>query len=167
MDAKQGENRWFGLLPTHEASRLSGAEFLQGSIEGVYPEPPFMEISGVRLISAAGGRSVLEATPSARFYNPLGIVHGGWAALVLDTVMGSAMFSMLPKGQSAVTIDMNTSYIRAIREEMGPLRGEGVVLHAGSRVIRAEGRLFDSKGRLLVYATENAMVTEIAEMRQD
>jgi len=112
-------------------------------------------------VSIEVGRIVFEATPSARFYNPLGIVHGGWIALLLDTVMGCAVHSALQPGQAFATIDMTASFVRPVSERSGTLRAEGILLHLGSRIASAEGKLFDPAGRLVAHGSENCAITAI------
>src|SRR5579859_6473629 len=93
----------FGLLPREQAAGLSGFDFMNGLLQGLYPSPPFSEAADVWPVSVEKGRIAFEGAPSARFYNPMGIVHGGWISLLLDTVMGCAIHSALAPGQSFVT----------------------------------------------------------------
>jgi hypothetical protein len=81
-------HREFGLVSPEVAGRMSGVEFLQSLLDGTHPAPPFSEVAAVWPISVEVGRVAFEASPSARFYNPMGLVHGGWLALLLDSAMG-------------------------------------------------------------------------------
>ena len=155
----------FGLLSRDEAAALSGFDFLKGLQDGLYPAPPFAEAADVRPVSVEVGKIIFEGTPSARFYNPMGIVHGGWIALLLDTVMGCAVHSALKPGQAFTTIDMHTTFIRAVTEKTGKIRGEGTLLHLGGRVASAEGKLFDSSGRLIAHGTETCAIMETGSAR--
>ena len=150
----------FGLLPRDQAAALSGFDFLDGLRQGLYPAPPFSEVADVWPVSVEVGRITFEGAPSARFYNPMGIVHGGWIALLLDTVMGCAIHSALKPGQGFVTTDMHTSFIRAVTENGGKLRGEGTLLHLGGRVASAEGKIFDGAGRLVAHGTETCTIMD-------
>jgi uncharacterized protein (TIGR00369 family) len=153
--------RHFGLLSRDRAGSLCGVDFLRGIMDGRYPAPPFSEVADVWPVSVEVGRIVFEAAPSARFYNPLGIVHGGWIALLLDTVMGCAVHSALQPGQAFATIDMTASFVRPVSERTGTLRAEGILLHLGSRMASAEGKLFDPAGRLVAHGSENCAITAI------
>lgn len=150
----------FGLLPRDEAAQLSGLDFLKGLQDGRYPAPPFSAVADVWPVSVATGRIVFEGAPSERFYNPMGIVHGGWIALLLDTAMGCAIHSALQPGQGFATTDMHTTFIRAVTEKTGKIRAEGTLLHLGGRIASAEGKLFDAAGRLVAHGTETCAILE-------
>jgi uncharacterized protein (TIGR00369 family) len=130
-----------GLLSPDRAGSLCGVDFLRGIMDGLYPAPPFSEVADVWPVSIEVGRIVFEAAPSARFYNPMGIVHGGWVALLLDTVMGCAVHSALQPGRAFATVDMTTSFVRPVSEGTGTLRAEGTLLHLGHRIASAGGRI--------------------------
>ncbi len=148
----------FGLLSRDEAAVLSGFDFMRGVKDGLYPAPPFAEAADVWPTVVEVGKITFEGAPSARFYNPMGIVHGGWIALLLDTVMGCAVHTSLKPGQSFSTIDMNTTFVRPVSEATGKVRAEGTLLHLGGRVASAEGKLFDAKGRLVAHGTETCAI---------
>jgi uncharacterized protein (TIGR00369 family) len=150
----------FGVLPREQAATISGFDFLKGMQAGLYPAPPFAEVADVRPVSVEVGRITFEGAPSAKFYNPLGIVHGGWIALLLDTAMGCAIHSALKPGQGFATTDMSTSFIRAVTEKTGKIRAEGTLLHLGGRIATAEGKLFDPAGRLVAHGTETCAILE-------
>ncbi|GGF19432.1 thioesterase [Aliidongia dinghuensis] len=158
---RQNPATHFGLVPREEAARLSGLDFLRGLLEQRLPAPPFAEAADVWPVSVEPGRIVFEGAPSARFYNPMGIVHGGWIALLLDTAMGCAIHSALTAGQSFATTDMHTSFVRAVTERTGTLRCEGTLLHLGGRVASAEGKLFDGEGRLIAHGTETCSIMDL------
>jgi uncharacterized protein (TIGR00369 family) len=166
----------FGLLPRADAAVLSGLELLRGIRDDRLPAPPFSEAADVWPVTVEEGRITFEGAPSARFYNPMGLVHGGWIALLLDTVMGCAIHSALKPGQGFATTDMHTSFVRAVTEQTGKLRAEGVLLHLGSRPATAEGvllhlgsrpataegKIFDGAGRLIAHGTETCAIMETA-----
>jgi uncharacterized protein (TIGR00369 family) len=108
---------------------------------------------------------VFTGLPSADFYNPMGIVHGGWIALLLDTVMGCAVHSALPTGKAFTTIEMKTSFIRAVREGSGQLTAEGVVLHVGGNIATSEGKIYDDQKRLVAHGSETCMIWNAGEAR--
>jgi hypothetical protein len=101
--------REFGLVPPEVAGRTSGFEFLQGLLDASHSAPPFSEVAEVWPISAEVDRVVFEAAPSARVYHPMGLVDGGWLALLLDTAMGCAVHSTLEPGRIYTTVEMKTA----------------------------------------------------------
>lgn len=155
----------FGLLTRDEAASLSGFDFMRGVQDGLYPAPPFAEVADVWPTLVEPGRIIFEGAPSARFYNPMGIVHGGWIALILDTVMGCAVHTSLKPGQGFTTVDMHTSFVRAVTEQTGKVRAEGTLLHLGGRIASAEGKLFDTKGRLIAHGTETCAIMDTGPAR--
>lgn len=150
-----------GLDP-EQAARLSGLEFLRGLMDGTLPAPPFAEVSDLWPVEVEQGRVVFEALPSKRFYNPMGLVHGGWLALLLDTAMGSAVHSTLSAGQGYTTVEMKTTFVKAVREATGKLRCEGTLLHGGSRIASSEGKVFNSAGDLVAHGSETCLVFSAA-----
>jgi uncharacterized protein (TIGR00369 family) len=149
--------RRFGLVPPDLAARMSGLEFLRGLLEGTLPAPPFSQETDVWPREVERGRVVFEAVPSSRFYNPMGIVHGGWLTLVLDTAMGCAVHSVLDAGQGYTTIDLRTTFAKPVREATGRVRCEGYVLHVGERIASAEGRITAADGTLLAHGSETCL----------
>lgn len=134
--------RAFGVVPRHEAAALTGLEFMQRVRDGALPAPPFAERADVWPTELESGRVVFEGRPSAHFYNPMGMVHGGWLALLLDTVMGCAVHTTLGAGEGYTTIDMQTTFVQAVFEKSGVRRAEGKLLHRGSRVASSEGKIY-------------------------
>jgi uncharacterized protein (TIGR00369 family) len=148
----------FGLVPREVASTMSGVEFLQKLRDGALPAPPFAEVADIWIAEVEEGRVVFEAKPSLRFYNPLGVVHGGWSATVLDSAMGCAVHSILKAGQAYTTVDMSVSFVRPLLAATKLVRCEGKVIHAGNRIATAEGRLWDEAGTLIAHGSETCMV---------
>jgi len=161
MDAKSQRGRSFGLVPPEVAAGMSGLELLRGMIAGQFPPPPIMQLIGFDLIEVEHGRAVFEGTPAFQHYNPLGTVHGGYAATLLDSCMGCCVHTTLPKGVGYTTLEFKVSLIRPITSETGPVRAEGKIVSSGRRVATAEGRLTDSGGRLLAHATTTCLVFEV------
>jgi uncharacterized protein (TIGR00369 family) len=153
-------NTTFGLVTPEIAATLSGVEFIQGMLDGIYPAPPFAETTDLWPISVEAGKVVFEARPSKKFYNPMGIVHGGWISLLIDTVMGCAVHSSLKAGQAYTTLEMKTTFVRSVLESTGVLRCEGVLLHSGSRTASSEGKIFDGSGRLVAHGSETCLIMD-------
>ena len=152
----------YGLVPVETAAAMSGLDLLKEMIAGRLPGPPIMQTLDFTLTEIEQGRAVFEGTPQMMHYNPLGTVHGGYSATLLDSCMGCAVHSTLPKGVSYTTLEFKVSLIRAITAETGPVRAEGTIITSGRRVATSEGKLTDSKGRLLAHATTTCLLFPIA-----
>ena len=161
MDPDQKPAQTYGLVPPEIAASMAGLDLLKGMIEGRFPGPPIMQLVGFELAEVAEGRAVFAGTPRFDHYNPLGTVHGGYAATLLDSCMGCAVHTTLPKGVGYTTLEFKVSLVRAITADTGPVRAEGKVISSGRRVATSEGRLTDGKGRLLAHATTTCLVFEV------
>lgn len=153
----------FGVVDPRLATSVSGDDFLQGMLGGAYPSPPFAEVAKIWLSEVEPGRAVFEALPSARFYNPMGTVHGGWLTTLLDSAMACAVHALLRPGQAYTTVEMKVNFIRPVFEQTGLLRCEGKIVHMGGRLATSEGRITDGAGRLIGHGSETCMVFEISK----
>ena len=148
----------FGVVPPEVLRGMAGLDVLRAVAEGRLPGAPIAGLIGFRLVEAAPGRAVFEGTPGERHLNPMGGVHGGYAATLLDSCMGCAVHTVLAAGQSYTTLELKVSYVRGMTAATGPVRAEGSVLNAGRRAAFAEGRLLDASGRLMAHGTTTCMV---------
>ena len=148
----------FGVLPPAALRGMAGLDVLRAVAEGRLPGAPIAGLIGFRLVEAAPGRAVFEGTPGERHLNPMGGVHGGYAATLLDSCMGCAVHTVLTAGQSYTTLELKVSYVRGMTAATGPVRAEGSVLNAGRRAAFAEGRLLDASGRMMAHGTTTCMV---------
>ncbi len=139
---------------------LSGFDFLTGMLEGRIPPPPIASTMALQLVSVGEGTVDFEVTPHARHLNPLGMVHGGLACTVLDTVVGCAGHTTLPAGVGYTSIDLQVSYLRPIMPTTEPLRAVGRVVKGGRRVIFTEGELLDPAGNAFATATSSLLVID-------
>jgi uncharacterized protein (TIGR00369 family) len=139
---------------------LSGLEQLRLALgEGARPAGIGATL-GFRLVELEEGRVVFEGAPGRHVYNPIGTVHGGYAATLLDSAVGCAVHSQLKPGQGYTTLELKVAYHRAVTEHTGPVRAEGRVVNLGRRAAFAEGRLTDANGRLYASATSTLLVFE-------
>jgi uncharacterized protein (TIGR00369 family) len=138
--------------------RMSGLEFLSGMRDGTIPRPPMAALMNLTLVAVDAGQVEFECRPAEAHYNPLGMVHGGLACTLLDTVVGCAAHSTLAAGLGYTSIDLSVSYLRPITADHGVLRAEGSVVKQGQRVIFAEGRILGPAGDLLATATSSLLV---------
>jgi uncharacterized protein (TIGR00369 family) len=144
-----------------KAAHWTGLEVLQRMIARELPGPPMMPTLGFRLVEVAHGAAVFEGTTAEWQYNPLGSVHGGWIATLLDSALGCAVHSTLAPGQLYTTLDLQVRFVRALVGTTGLVRAEAKIVHAGRRVATAEGRLVDAAGKLYATATASCIITSI------
>jgi uncharacterized protein (TIGR00369 family) len=150
-----------GVATREQLRERAGIDFLQAIGRGEVPPPPIGELLGFLPIECEPGRVVFQGTPGPQHYNPLGGVHGGYAATLLDSCVGCAVHSMLPAGKGYTTLELKVNFIRALTSNVGPVRAEGKVVSLGGQVGIAEGRLTDSSGRLYAFATTTCLVFAI------
>jgi len=138
--------------------QLSGMEYVQAIAPGDLPAPPISELMGFRLVLAEPGRAVFEMEPGPQHYNPIGSVHGGIALTLLDSAMGCAVHTQLERGVGYTTLEVKTNFVRPITADTGVIRCEGTVIHQGSRIATAEGKLTDANGKLLAHGTTTCLI---------
>ena len=142
-----------------EAGRaLSGLDYLQKIVSGELPRPPIGALMNFEITELSEGRAVFVVEPAEYHYNPVGVVHGGLAATLLDSAMGCAVHSRLPAGASYTTLEIKVNYIRPMMAETGRVRCEANVIHIGGRTATAEGRIVDENGKLYAHATTTCII---------
>lgn len=146
--------------PSLRIAGLSGMETLQAIFAGELPPPPMGETLDFVPIHMAPGLAVFQGRPQRRHYNPLGTVHGGWFATLLDSAVGCAVHTTLPAGHGYTTLELKINMIRALTDKVPLVRAEGKVIHAGRQVATAEGRIVGPDGKLYAHATTTCMVFE-------
>jgi uncharacterized protein (TIGR00369 family) len=141
-------------------AELSGLDQLRAVFDPSRPEraPGIGRTMGFTVIEIEEGRVVFGGHPDKSVYNPIGTVHGGYAATLLDSAVGCAVHSVLKAGQGYTTLELKVAYHRAMTKHTGPVRAEGRVVQAGRRAAFAEGRLTDEQGRLYATATSTLLV---------
>jgi uncharacterized protein (TIGR00369 family) len=152
-----------GVSSLDELRNRSGLEFLQDIAAGVLPLPPIGKTLNFFLLEAHEGRAVFQGTPIFDFYNPIGTVHGGWAATLLDSCMACAVQTVLKKGQSYTTAELKLNLVRPLTDQTGPVRAEGKVIHAGRQIATSEGRLVGPDGKLYAHGTTTCMIFQIGK----
>jgi uncharacterized protein (TIGR00369 family) len=138
--------------------RMSGFEFMSAMMRGEVPYPPFGVLLGFEVDAVERGRIVFGLQPSEHHFNPNGVVHGGVAAALLDTVTGCAVMTELPFGSTCATLEIKVNYIRSLSGRSPRLTCEGTVLHLGRRSAVAEGKLLLPDGKMAAHATATLMV---------
>ena len=145
-----------------DRSRMTGLEQLRAVFDPARPErrPGIGKTLGFDVVELEEGRVVFGGHPDESVYNPIGTVHGGYAATLLDSAVGCAVHSVLKAGQGYTTLELKVAYHRPLTKDTGPVRAEGRVIQAGRRAAFAEGRLTDRQGRLYATATSTLLVFE-------
>lgn len=137
---------------------LTGLQVMQAMVDGTAPSAPMGKHMNMRPVECGLGWFVMEAVPDASHLNPMGTIHGGFAATLLDSAMMLAAFTTLPAGMAATTVDLAVTYVKAIHPHTGPVtvRGESIV--TGGRIATAQGKITDAAGRLLAHGTTTCLV---------
>ena len=147
-----------GVVPLETIMAQTGLEFLKAMIVGEVPQPPMAATLGFRIVDVAEGRAAFEGLPELRLYNPIGTVHGGFAASLLDSALGCAIFSTMAKGETWTTLELKLNFVRAMNKDTGAVRAEGRIIHRGRTVATSEGTLKDRAGKLYAHATTTCMI---------
>lgn len=137
---------------------MSGMELITRIFNGESPAPPISKLMDFRGVSIEKGRAVFAGNPGIEHYNPIGSVHGGYAATLLDSCMGCAVHSMLEVGQGYTTLEFKVNFVRPMTVKTGRVLAEGKIVHFGRRTATAEGWLRDEGGNLLAHATCTCLV---------
>lgn len=154
LEATEG----FGVLPLEQVASMSGLEFLSRIADGTLPSPPIARTLGFRLAEVGPGRAIFAGKPGFAHYNPIGSVHGGWTATLLDSCMACAIQSTLERGEVYTTVEIKVNYVRAITDRTGEMHAIGEIVHRGGRIATSHGRLIDSEGRLYAHGSTTCMV---------
>ncbi|MDB5743661.1 MAG: Phenylacetic acid degradation-related protein [Polaromonas sp.] len=149
-------------LATHEAvAGKSGMELMHAMLAGELPYPHMAETLDFALIEVAPGKAVFQGEPQLKHYNPMGTVHGGWYATMLDSAVGCAVHTTMPAGKGYTTAELSINIVRAASHATGPLRAIGTVIHSGKQLATAEGRIVGPDGKLYAHATTTCLVFDV------
>lgn len=163
---RERTHTWHDPTPrTDRVATLTGLEVLQQIIGGELPQPPMAHLMGIRLVEVERGRAVFASTPGEFHYNPLGSVHGGFGATLLDSATGCAVHSTLEAGDAYTTLELKINFLRPLTHATGEVRGVATVIHAGRTTALAEGRIEDAAGKLYAFATSTCLIRRKDEGR--
>ncbi len=137
---------------------LSGLDALRKIVAGELANAPFAAILGLGLAEIEHGRAVFAVDPGEHHYNPMGIVHGGLAATLIDSASGCAVYSTLGAEDRWSTIDLTVNFIRPMTASTGKITCVGTLIHAGGRIATADGRVTDAEGRLLAHGLATCLI---------
>jgi uncharacterized protein (TIGR00369 family) len=153
-----------GTIPHADLTEHSGLELLQRMIAGQYPAPPMAALLNFTLVEVGDGRAVFVGLPSERHLNPLGAVHGGWAATIMDSALACAVQTTLQKGDAYSTAEFKVNLTRPIMPGTGEVVCEGRIVHRGRTLAVSEATLKDKNGKLLAFGTETCSIFPMANL---
>jgi uncharacterized protein (TIGR00369 family) len=162
MERLRARTREPGLANPGHAAQLGGLALLQAMVRGEVPDPPITRTLDYYLLEVESGRAVFQGLPQFAHYNPIGTVHGGWHATLLDSAMACAVHTLVEPGSAYTTLEFKIHCVRPLTDRTGPVRAEGKVVAAGRRTATAEGRLLDAEGRVYSHGTTTCMFLEAA-----
>jgi uncharacterized protein (TIGR00369 family) len=154
-----------GLARPEMVAGKTGLETMQAMLAGELPFPHIAETLDFSLVEVSPGKAVFQGTPQLKHYNPLGTVHGGWYATLLDSALGCAVHTMMPAGRAYTTAELGVNIVRAASHTTGPLRAIGTVIHCGRQLATAEARIVGPDGKLYAHATTTCLVFEVPPAR--
>lgn len=147
-----------GVARPDQVAGKSGLATFHAMLAGELPYPPIGETLDFLLVEVDHGVAVFQGRPGVRHYNPMGTVHGGWFATLLDSAVGCAVHTTLAPGQGYTTAELKVNIVRPLTDRIPLVRAEGRVIHVGRRMATADGRLFDADGKLYAHASTTCFV---------
>lgn len=175
MDPEQTLAQWTEQLEAVRANRLrgggrpgfstpamvankTGLEILQGILSGELPHPHIFDTLDFTLVEVGVGKAVFQGTPQLKHLNPMGAVHGGWYATLLNSAVGCAVHTLMPVGRAYTTLELGVNIVRAATLKTGPLRAVGSVLHGGRQMATAQAQIVGPDSKLYAHATTTCLV---------
>jgi uncharacterized protein (TIGR00369 family) len=175
MTAEQTRERWMqeledvvsrmragggaaGLARPEQIAGKTGLETMQAMLAGELPYPHIADTLDFALVEVGHGTATFQGTPQLKHYNPLGSVHGGWYATLLDSALGCAVHTCMPAGSGYTTAELGVNIVRAASSKTGPLRAIGKVIHVGRQMATAEARIVGPDDKLYAHATTTCLV---------
>jgi uncharacterized protein (TIGR00369 family) len=147
-----------GVASPDMVAGLTGLEVMQAMLAGRVPSPHIADTLDFALLEVETGKAVFQGTPQLKHYNPLGTVHGGWYATLLDSALGCAVHTTMPAGRAYTTAELSVNIVRAATVKSGPLRAIGIVIHSGRQLATAEARIVGPDGKLYAHGTTTCLV---------
>ncbi|WP_162570535.1 PaaI family thioesterase [Variovorax sp. SRS16] len=151
-----------GVARPEQIAGKTGLEMMEAMLRGDIPYAAIAKTLDFTLMSVAPGRAVFQGAPLAQHLNPLGTIHGGWFATLLDSALGCAVHTMMPPGRGYTTAELGVNLVKALTPKVPRVRAEGKVIHCGRQLATAEARLVGADGTLYAHATTTCLVFEMA-----
>jgi uncharacterized protein (TIGR00369 family) len=150
-----------GIAQPQQLAGLDGLGIMQAMMAGELPYAPIAKTLDFLLIEVERGRVVFQGTPRHEHLNPLGTVHGGWFATLLDSALGCAVHTMMPPGRAYTTAELGVNLVRAITPQVQRVRAEGTIVHCGRQLATATARLVGADGTLYAHASTTCLVFDV------
>jgi uncharacterized protein (TIGR00369 family) len=150
-----------GAARPEQLAGLNGLQQMQAMLEGRLPFASIARTLDFLIIEVGEGRAVFQGTPGAGHLNPMGTVHGGWFATLLDSAVGCAVHTMMPPGRAYTTAELSVNIVKALMPKVHRVRAIGQVVHCGRQLATAEGRLVGPDGTLYAHATTTCLVFDL------
>ena len=154
-----------GVARPEQLAGKTGLQLMQGMLDGELPYAEIAQTLDFMLIEVSPGRAVFQGTPLQRHFNPMGSVHGGWFATLLDSALGCAVHTLMPPGRGYTTAELGVNMVKAITTKVQRVRAIGTVIHAGRQLATAEARLVGPDGTLFAHATTTCLVFDLPTAR--
>ena len=161
MRARMQAGPGAGVARPEQVAGRSGLDLMQAMLRGEIPFASIAQTLDFMLIEVQEGVAVFQGTPSRQHLNPMGTVHGGWYATLLDSAVGCAVHTMMPPGRAYTTAELSVNLVRGAKPQGEPLRAIGKVIHCGRQLATAEGRIVDAAGKLYAHATTTCLVFDL------
>ena len=154
-----------GVAAPGQWAGKTGLEQMQAMLAGDLPFAPIAKTLDFTLLEVGPGTALFQGQPGPAHFNPMGGVHGGWFATLLDSALGCAVHTMMPAGRGYTTAELSVNFVRGLSPKVGRVRAEGKVIHCGKQLATAEARLFGADGTLFAHATTTCLVFELPASR--
>ena len=155
-----GTPRNFGVATREQIAGKTGIEFFQAMMRGELPAPPISQTLDFLQVEAEVGRVVFQGRPGLAHYNPMGTVHGGWFATLLDSALGCVVQSTLPAGKAYTTAELKVNIVRPLTDKVPLVRAEAHIIHGGGRMATADARLTGPDGKLYAHGSTTCFIYE-------
>jgi uncharacterized protein (TIGR00369 family) len=154
-----------GVATREQVAGLTGLQQMQAALQGELPYAHIGRTMNFVIVDIAPGRAVFQGTPLTDHLNPMGTVHGGWYATLLDSAVGCAVHTLMPVGRAYTTAELSVNLVRGAAPNGEPLRAIGQVIHCGRQLATAEGRIVDASGKVYAHATTTCLVFDLPPSR--
>ncbi|MEJ1169462.1 PaaI family thioesterase [Variovorax sp. CCNWLW235] len=154
-----------GLALPEQIAGKTGLQMMEAMLRAEIPYAAIAKTLDFTLLSVSPGVAVFQGTPLPQHLNPLGTIHGGWVATLLDSALGCSVHTMMPVGRAYTTAELSVNYVKGLTPKVQRVRAEGKVIHCGRQLATAEARLFGPDGTLYAHATTTCLVFEMPSPR--
>jgi uncharacterized protein (TIGR00369 family) len=154
-----------GLARPEQIAGKTGLQMMEAMLRAEIPYAAIAKTLDFTLLSVSPGVAVFQGTPLPQHLNPLGTIHGGWVATLLDSALGCSVHTMMPAGRAYTTAELSVNYVKGLTPKVQRVRAEGKVIHCGRQLATAEARLFGPDGTLYAHATTTCLVFEMPSSR--